>query len=268
MRHDDLPAGFRIHLGLGEDAPAFVLGLLEMAQQHVRIGHVEIVARIFLLRLAEHVAIRERDRGIGGVEGHLHHVIDPQHIHGEPLEPVGKLARDGAAIMPAHLLEIGELAHLHAVAPHLPAKPPGAERRAFPIVLHEADIMHGHVDADGFERAEIKLLKVLWRRLDDHLILVIVLQAVGIFAVAAVGGAARGLHIGGRPGLRPQRAQGGGGVEGARAHFHVIGLEDGAALPGPVFLQAQDHILEALRSGRLFRLRHLASRSTLKARSP
>ena len=62
----------------------------------------------------------------------------------------------GLAIVAADLLEIGELADLHAVAPDLPAEPPGAERRAFPVVLDEADVVQVHVDADGFERAEVE----------------------------------------------------------------------------------------------------------------
>jgi len=44
---------------------------------------------------------------------------------------------------------------------------------------------------------------------------------------------------------RPQRAQRRRGVEGARAHLHVVGLEDRAALGSPVGLQAQDDLLEA-----------------------
>ena len=87
------------------------------------------------------------------------------------------------------------------------------------------------------------------RRLQDHLELVVVLQPVGVLAVAAVLRPARGLHIGGVPGLRPERAQRGRGMEGAGADLHVVGLQDDAALIRPIALQRQDQALErALRA--------------------
>ena len=100
------------------------------------------------------------------------------------------------------------------------------------------------IDADRGERLQIEVLKVLRRRLHDHLELIVVLQAVGVFAVAAVLGPARRLHIGRVPRLRPERAQGGRGMEGAGAHLHVVGLQDHAALLGPEPLQSEDKALE------------------------
>ena len=70
------------------------------------------------------------------------------------------------------------------------------------------------------------------------------LQAVGVLAVAAILGTARGLHVGRAPGLGADGPQEGGGMEGTGAHFHVVGLQQGAALFVPVFLQAQDDLLE------------------------
>ncbi len=62
--------------------------------------------------------------------------------------------------MPADLLEIGELADLHPVAPDLPAQTPGAQRRAFPVILDKADVVQIGVDADGRQRPEIDVLQV------------------------------------------------------------------------------------------------------------
>jgi hypothetical protein len=52
------------------------------------------------------------------------------------------------------------LRHLHAVAPHFPAEPPGAERRRLPVVLDEADVVVLLVDSDGRERTQIEILKI------------------------------------------------------------------------------------------------------------
>ena len=104
--------------------------------------------------------------------------------------------------------------------------------------------MQTRIDADRGERFQIEVLQVRRRRLQDHLKLVVVLQPVGIFAVAAVLRPPRRLHIGRIPWPRAKRAQGGRGMEGAGAHFHVVGLQDHAAVIGPITLQRQDQSLE------------------------
>ena len=79
---------------------------------------------------------------------------------------------------------------------HSQPSPQAPERRAFPIVLDKADVVQMRIDADRGQRFQIELLKVRRRRLQDHLELVIVLQPVGVFAVAAVLRPPRRLHIG------------------------------------------------------------------------
>src|SRR5439155_25169239 len=51
----------------------------------------------------------------------------------------------------------------------------------------------------------------------------------------------------GAPGLRSHRAQESRRVKGAGPDFHVVGLEDHAALIRPVPLQREDQLLEAAR---------------------
>ena len=182
--------------------------------------------RIFLLGLQEDVAVGDLLVALAAVEVQVVDVVDALHIHGEPLQPVGQLAGDRRAFDAADLLEIGELRHFHAVAPAFPAEPPGAERRAFPIVLDEADVVQQRIDADRRQRAEIELLQIGRVRLQDHLVLVIMLQPVGVLAVAAVLRPARGLHVGGVPAPRPERAQRRRRMEGAGADLHVVGLQD------------------------------------------
>ncbi len=116
------------------------------------------------------------------------------------------------------------------------------------------------IDADLRERAQIKFLDVVGRRLQDHLELVIVLQPVRVLAVAPVLRPPRGLHVGGLPRLRPERAQRRRRMKGARAHFHVVGLQDHAALLGPESLQRQDQPLERAFGGKFGRIGHGAPR--------
>ena len=94
------------------------------------------------------------------------------------------------------------------------------------------------------QRAEVELEDVGRRGLEHHLVLVVVLQPVRVLAVAAVLGAAARLHVGGLPRLGAEGAQEGRGVAGAGADLHVVGLQQRAALLGPVRLQAQDDLLE------------------------
>ena len=116
-------------------------------------------------------------------------------------------------------------------------RPQAPSGRALPVVLDEADVVQLRVDADGVERAEVEVLEVGRRRLEDDLELVVVLPAVRVLAVAAVGRAARRLDVGGVPRLGAERAQRRRRVEGAGADLHVVGLQDHAALLGPVGLQ-------------------------------
>ena len=95
-----------------------------------------------------------------------------------------------------------------------------------------------------FQRLQVEFLDVQRRRLQHHLVLVVVLQAVRVLAIAAVLRAARGLHVGGIPRLRADRTQEGGGVEGAGTDFDVVGLQERAALLVPKLLQTQDDFLE------------------------
>src|SRR5512144_163047 len=171
-----------------------------MIEQPRRVGGLEIVAGIFLLGLEEDVAIGDLVLALAAIEVQVEHAVDALHIHGKPFEPIRDLARHGIAIEAADLLEVSELRYLHAVTPHLPAEPPGAERRALPVVLDEADVMAPGIDADGTEALKIEILDVGRRWLQGHLELVILLEPVRVLAVAPVLGSPRWLHIGRAPG--------------------------------------------------------------------
>ena len=236
-----------------EHPHALLLVRVELAEQLVDVGVLEVVLRLLDLVLVVDVAVGDAaERTVGPDE--IEHALDTLQVHREALEAVGDLAHDGPAVEPAHLLEVRELRDLHAVQPDFPAEAPGAERRRLPVVLDQADVVHERVDADRAQRAEVQLDQVGRRRLDRHLVLVVVLQAERVVAVATVGRPARGLHVRGAPGLGPDRAQERGGVERARTDLHVVGLEDDAAPLGPIALQCEQEVLEG--AGRLGHFGH------------
>src|SRR6476659_4930372 len=70
------------------------------------------------------------------------------------------------------------------------------------------------------------------------------LQPIGIFAVAAVLWPARRLHVGGVPGVRPERSQGRCGMKGTGADLHVVRLQDYTAVIRPIALKLQDQPLK------------------------
>ncbi len=73
-------------------------------------------------------------------------------------------------------------------------------------------------------------------RLQDHLELVVVLHAVGVFAVTAVGGPAGGLDVRRFPRLRAENAKKRGRMEGPCPNLGIIRLVENAALRGPELL--------------------------------
>ena len=60
------------------------------------------------------------------------------------------------------------------------------------------------VDADRAERAEVEVEHVLRRRLEDHLVLEVLLEAERVLAVAAVGRADARLDVRGLPRIGPR----------------------------------------------------------------
>ena len=208
-------------------------------EQELGIRMLEVVGGLLHLVLVEHIAIGQAIR----VDQVVYRFLALQ-IHGQTFQSVGDLAGGGLAVDAGDLLEIRELGHFHAVEPDFPAQTPGAQGGVLPVVLDKADVVLLQIEAQGFERAQIQLQDVVGRRLQNNLELVVVLQAVGVLAIAAVLRAAAGLHIGCLPGLGADGAQKGRGVRGTGADFHVIGLEQCTALFGPVGLQFQNDLLE------------------------
>ena len=197
----------------------------------------------------EDVAVREDAlRTVRFLPCRIHqvvHVVAVLQVHRQALKTIGNFTRDRLAFETAHLLEIGELRHFHPVHPDFPAEAPGAERRILPVVFDEADIVDFRIDPQCTQRAQIKVDDVRRSRLQNHLILMVLLQTIGIFAVTAVLRTTRGLNISSAPGFGTKSPQERRGVGGAGADFQVDRLQQRAALPIPVFLQAQDHFLKS-----------------------
>ena len=100
------------------------------------------------------------------------------------------------------------------------------------------------VDADGFETAEVEIDHVGGGRLENHLQLRVLVEAVGVVAVASIGRAAAGLNVGDAVGLGAEDAQESLGAHGAGADFDVVRLLNDAAAIGPVLLQLEDNFLK------------------------
>jgi len=145
-------------------------------------------------------------------------------------------------------LKIGELGDLHPVQPDFPPQPPGAQGRGLPVIFHETDIVLVGVDAERPEGVEVKVEDLQGGGLHDYLELVIVLEPVGVFAVAAVGGTAGRLNVGHVPGLGPEDAEKSSGVKGAGTFFAIVGLLNDATLFCPIPLQREDQILKCQNS--------------------
>ncbi len=149
----------------------------------------------------------------------------------------------------AALLEIGELRDFEAVQHHLPAHAPCAERWILPVVFFEFQIVFAEVDADGFETAHVLFDHVGGRRLQDHLKLHVFVEAVRVIAVASVGGASAGLHVGGAVRLRSERAQEGFRARGAGADFHIERFLNNAAAAAPILFELENDFLKGRHVG-------------------
>ena len=138
---------------------------------------------------------------------------------------------------------------LEPIQHHLPADAPRAERRRFPVVLFELDVMLPQVNADRGQRFQVKFLHILRRRLQDHLQLQVLEQPVGILAIASVRRTPRGLHISDLIRIRPEHTQKRLGSHRSRAHFDVIRLLNHSPTLGVKLLQLEDEFLKGKRIG-------------------
>src|SRR6266481_4838940 len=140
---------------------ALLLVLIEETEEALRVAGVEAVLALLALVLPEDVAVGElAPVGIRAPD-QVVDVVDALQVHGDALEAVGQLGGNRMALESARLLEVGELRHLHAVAPDLPAQAPGAQGRRLPVVLDEAQIVVLGGDPDRLERAQVEVLHVL-----------------------------------------------------------------------------------------------------------
>ena len=223
---------------------ALSLVAIELTEQKVGVGHLEVVSRELTLVFKEDIAVSEHG-AVGAARPHqVVNGIDALDVHRKTLSTVGDLGRNRVALEAADLLEISELGYFHAVEPDFPAQAPSAKRRAFPVVLDEADVVLFRVDADRAQGTQIQVLNVVRRGLHDHLELVVMLHAIGVLAVATVGRTAARLNVGRAPGAGAQGTKGRCGMERARPHLVVVRLHDNATLIRPIMLQRQDHVLE------------------------
>ena len=220
----------------------------EVAEKDFDVRMLEVVLRLLDFVLVVDVAVGQHLAvGFGPYE--VIDVLDALQVHGQTFKAVGDFAEHRLAGQRADFLEVGELGDFHAVEPDFPAEAPGAERRRFPIVLDEANVVLFQVDAQRFERLQVKLLNVVGRGLQDYLILVVVLQAVRIFTIAAVLRSARRLHEGGVPRLRADGAEERCGMESAGTDLDIVRLEQRTTLFVPKTLETQDDFLKRRLNG-------------------
>src|SRR5215469_12147416 len=228
-----------------DQSPALLLGVSEMRSKKLSICKLEIVGREFHLRSLENLPIRDQGRSRSPVVVEIEDAFEPLDEHRQPFEAIGQLGRNRVTVDAADLLEIGELADLHAVEPDLPTQPPGTQCRTLPIVFDKADIVQGSIDPDRVQASEIERLAVRRRGLQDHLELVEMLQSIGVLPIAAVGRSAGGLNVGCAPRLWPECTQGRRWMKGAGPDFQIVGLQNHATLPRPKILQIENKGLKA-----------------------
>ncbi len=100
------------------------------------IGVFKVVSRLLDFVLVVHIAVAKRVGPLQVVD-----VVDTLQVHGQALKALSNFARNGFAIDAAHLLEVSELRHLHAIEPNFPAQAPCTQSWIFPIVFDKTDVV-------------------------------------------------------------------------------------------------------------------------------
>src|SRR5262249_25870321 len=229
---------------------AFLLVRIQVFPQLLNIRPLEVVYRHLQLFLIAHIAIENGLPARRIARPHdVINAIDVLQERSDALQTKGQLGADGIEIDAAALLEVGELRDLEAIEHHLPAHAPCRQRRRLPVILFELDVVFAQIDAESLKRFEVQLLHIVRRRLQDYLKLHMLVEAVGIVAVASVGGAAGRLNVSYLVRLGTKHTEKRFRGHGAGADFDIIRLLQNAAALRPELLQAKDHFLKCRRGG-------------------
>ena len=108
-----------------------------------RIGVIEAVGGKLLLLGKPHFAVAAVSR-----PAHIEDVVHVLQVCGDAVQSVSQLDGHRIEIDAAALLEVSELGDLQSIEQDLPADSPGAQRRRFPVVFLEANVVLGRADAD------------------------------------------------------------------------------------------------------------------------
>ncbi len=229
----------RQHQSGGQGALGFRLRPRVHLPQIGDTGDLEVVAAALLFGGQVHVAV-----GVALVPGDGSEMIEVVEGDQDPFESVGDLNRHRVEHDSPGLLEVGELGDLLPIEPDFPPQSPGAQCRGLPVVLDESDVMQRRVNPQMEQRLQVDLLRVAGIGFENHLELVVLLQAIGVLSIARIIGTDRRLDIGYAPRLRPQHPQVGCRVHRPGPHLGVVGLPDHAPLVGPEALQIHDYVLK------------------------
>ena len=200
---------------------------------------IEHILRLLDFLAEPHVAVFDAAAPV-----QIEEAVDALQRHGDPLEAVGQLGGHRRQLHAACLLEVRKLRNLEAVEQHLPADAPGAERRRFPVVLLETNVVLARVDTARLQALEIQLLHIVGRRLENDLELVVLEEAIRILAEAAVGGPPRRLYIGDVPMRGSEHPQKRFRVHRAGANLYVERLLKRAPARGPEFGKLENQVLK------------------------
>lgn len=220
---------------------AFLFVRLEQAKEHRNAGGFEIVLGKLNLFAMAYISIAQAFRPDEIVDA-----IDFGDEGADALEPVGNLATHGVKVYSPGLLKVCELRDFKPVKQNLPADAPRTQRRRFPVVLFEAQIMLPQIDSEGLEAAKIEILRVGWRRLEDYLVLIVFLNTVGIVPITSVRRPSRGHHISHPIRLGSENTKKSFRGHGAGADFEIVRLLESTSMPVPVAFQGQDDLLKVL----------------------
>ncbi len=106
--------------------------------------------------------------------------------------------------------------------------------------------MLGEIDADRFQALHVELNHVFRRRLQNHLQLHVLVEPVGVVAIAPVRRATAGLDVNDVVRVRAQDAEERLGTHRAGADLHIERLLHNAALLGPIPFELQNDVLVGL----------------------
>lgn len=216
------------------------IGINEMMMKSIGVGNLKVVEGILMIGLKEKIKIGEFIVELEKIEIKVIEIVKEMKINGKKIKKIGKLKGKRRKLNEEEMMEIGEMRELNEVEKELKEKKKGEKSRDLKVVLKKEKVMKSRVEEDGIEGKKIKIMKVWRRRIDEKMIMIIMMEKVRILEIEEIFRKERRMKIGRIKGIWKKRKKSSRRMESKGEKLNVVRLKNGEKVLRKVIMESKD----------------------------